>query len=393
MRDFFTHIKQEAAKTRLHGSEKRAMRKAVLAAISASRMPQGAAVGAHAQVSGWRSLWFFPRAGVVSLALILLVGAGTAFAAEGSLPGDLLYPIKVSVNEKVLTGIALSPKARAITEARLLERRLEEAAELGAKGEFSPEASVELARRFDEGAERLADTLEKLEAEGKLQSVEPVLERLSIGVDARAEVLGRVAREEEEEEEDTRSEGALATRAERVSKAAKRLRESLEEKLAAEARADAAMLEAAEKKIDSTEEKIERARSLREKNNERIRDDVARDVEEALERAKEQARDAREKLLSGDADSAYQKAIESRAEAEDARGRLEVEVRMNALLEKYDSRRDGSEREDDIGSPRKEAKTRSKQARFLEANGEYNETNEDVFEYGSRNEGNEDDKY
>ena len=134
MHDFLVNIQKEAAKTRLSPREKSAIRKAVLTAISASPRPLHATSGTFALASIWRSLWLLPRALPASLALVLLVGVGTAFAAEGALPGDFLYPIKISVNEKVLTAVALLPKAKASAETRILERRLEEAAELEARG-------------------------------------------------------------------------------------------------------------------------------------------------------------------------------------------------------------------------------------------------------------------
>ena len=36
----------------------------------------------------------------IALIIALVLGGGTSFAAEGSLPGDLLYPVKIGVNEE-----------------------------------------------------------------------------------------------------------------------------------------------------------------------------------------------------------------------------------------------------------------------------------------------------
>ncbi|OHA35557.1 MAG: hypothetical protein A2W65_00670 [Candidatus Taylorbacteria bacterium RIFCSPLOWO2_02_50_13] len=370
MHDFLVNIQKEAAKTRLSPREKSAIRKAVLTAISASPRPLHATSGTFALASIWRSLWLLPRALPASLALVLLVGVGTAFAAEGALPGDFLYPIKISVNEKVLTAVALLPKAKASAETRILERRLEEAAELEARGGLSSEASAELSRRFDEGAERLAETLEQMEERGELGLAVPVLERISVGMASRAAVLGRIAREEPEQGQESSSEGNskhITAEAKRVSNVAKRLRESLEETLVAEARATAAVPVAAKSQIDSVEARIKHVRSLREKNSARIKDDVAREVEETLRRAEEQTRDARERLEAGDADAVFSRVLESRGETEEAHQQIEAEVRAQALLDKYANRRGGDGREDNAGVLRVELNTKFKNLRPLEA--------------------------
>src|ERR1700741_4911337 len=45
---------------------------------------------------------------LVALCVALPVGGGASYAAEGTVPGDALYPVKVHVNEKVKSFIAVS---------------------------------------------------------------------------------------------------------------------------------------------------------------------------------------------------------------------------------------------------------------------------------------------
>ena len=59
--------------------------------------------------------------------LLVSAGGGVSIAAEGALPGDGLYPVKISINEKVVAAFSVSVDAAANWEARLAERRLEEA--------------------------------------------------------------------------------------------------------------------------------------------------------------------------------------------------------------------------------------------------------------------------
>ncbi len=86
----------------------------------------------------------------VSFAALVLVCAGgvTSYAAESALPGDFLYPIKIYVNEAVQTSLAMSPESRARVDAKLAERRLQEAEGLAARNELSPVVRDQLLRRF-----------------------------------------------------------------------------------------------------------------------------------------------------------------------------------------------------------------------------------------------------
>ncbi len=77
-----------------------------------------------------------------TLLIALLVGTGgTSFAAQGAVPGDLLYPVKVHVNETVRSAFAVSANAEAELQAQLLGERLEEAQKLAARGELEGEVA------------------------------------------------------------------------------------------------------------------------------------------------------------------------------------------------------------------------------------------------------------
>ena len=50
----------------------------------------------------------------LALIAILFVGGGVSFAAQGSIPGDFLYPVKVNVTEKIEGVLSLSSETRLI---------------------------------------------------------------------------------------------------------------------------------------------------------------------------------------------------------------------------------------------------------------------------------------
>jgi hypothetical protein len=94
---------------------------------------------------------FFSR-GLAALGLVLFISGGTAYAAEGALPGDLLYPVKVGAVEPVEGALAFSDEAKAGWNARVATARLDEAQALAEKGALTAATSDELAASFNEHA-------------------------------------------------------------------------------------------------------------------------------------------------------------------------------------------------------------------------------------------------
>lgn len=101
----------------------------------------------------------------IALALALLLTGSVSYAAEGSVPGDMLYPVKVGVNEEVRSALTLSTEAKASWEARLAERRLEEAARLAAQGRLDTHTQAELQARFENHADRATNSINRVREE------------------------------------------------------------------------------------------------------------------------------------------------------------------------------------------------------------------------------------
>jgi hypothetical protein len=87
---------------------------------------------------------------IMAIAAALLVGgAGISYAAEHSLPGDALYPVKVGVNEKVKGFFAFSDEKQASFEATLVAERLEEAEKLHAEARLDASTQETLRVHFN----------------------------------------------------------------------------------------------------------------------------------------------------------------------------------------------------------------------------------------------------
>lgn len=83
-----------------------------------------------AKISVWS--WFaYHRVQAVSIFTLLLIVFGGSLSAQNALPGDILYPLKVNVNENVLRTISkTSPISEVNFEASIMEKRLLEAEKL-----------------------------------------------------------------------------------------------------------------------------------------------------------------------------------------------------------------------------------------------------------------------
>ena len=128
----------------------------------------------------------------IILALVAMVGGGTAFAAETTIPGDLLYPIKVHINENVRVALAGSTEAKAELEARFAERRMEEAAELEQSGKLKTDVVTRLENNLSRHIDKAEQHITKLTEEGKLEAAAAAQDRLETSIRVHQTVLEKI---------------------------------------------------------------------------------------------------------------------------------------------------------------------------------------------------------
>jgi len=126
--------------------------------------------------------------------LVLIVGVGgTAYASEDALPGDALYSVKVNISEPIQTALVPSEKGKAAWHAILAERRLEEAAQLAAKGTLTPDTQEELAANFNEQVDASDENADRLEQHGDMLGSLSVRSDLDARLTAHEQILGVIA--------------------------------------------------------------------------------------------------------------------------------------------------------------------------------------------------------
>ncbi len=94
----------------------------------------------------------------------VLLGGSTSLASQNALPGDVLYPVKVAVTEKIVEAVQFTPDAQAEYATELAVRRLDEATRLTERGEIAEDIEAELTERFDKHASRARTALEVVRA-------------------------------------------------------------------------------------------------------------------------------------------------------------------------------------------------------------------------------------
>ena len=102
---------------------------------------------------------------IVALA-IAVSGSVGIYAANNSLPGDALYPVKIHVNEGFEHMGAIGAEAEAKLSAELIARRAEEARMLQSQGKLDAEARATLASEMKSEMNNWHENTNKLSTNG-----------------------------------------------------------------------------------------------------------------------------------------------------------------------------------------------------------------------------------
>ena len=130
----------------LSTEEKEYMRAQIFERINASERAQAAA---RPRRSSYSFIFSMRYAVSLALVLVILAGGSTAYAAQGALPGETLYPVKVYVNENVQGALAVSDQAKLSYHTQIAEVRLAEAETLASQGKLDATTTQEIEQNLD----------------------------------------------------------------------------------------------------------------------------------------------------------------------------------------------------------------------------------------------------
>lgn len=121
----------------------------------------------------------------IGLGLVAVFGVGVA--ANTALPGDVLYPVKVNVNEELRSSAMISTEAQAKWDAERVRRRVQEMVTLSAEGKLDAEAKAEAEAEYEKCARHAKERAAELRAEGDTEAaleIETELQMISLDFDA-----------------------------------------------------------------------------------------------------------------------------------------------------------------------------------------------------------------
>lgn len=280
---------------KLSTSEKEKMRSFIV-----SYMKSGQDVGAEKGLF-MHVFYAFGRA-VPALAIITLVvasGAGISLAAENSLPGDLLYPVKVSINEEIKEKFARTDEDKVRWLVAVAERRIEETEKLASENRLDAKASATIEANFSKNAEKIKERLNSSEGKENLTIAADVTSRLETSLVAHEEILEKIASESESKAEVT----FMLNNIKSVSKSVKETRKNFEDRVLGKqngqvAGARQARFKASVESIGEAREALKKARNSIDKEVKERAEELIKEAEEIVEVSSSNATSSQNEILS-----------------------------------------------------------------------------------------------
>ncbi len=197
MEDFNQQFNKKAKQISLTASERNELRESILVYMDYHPLTesQGLPKRKKKDVQNFfqsqiNNGWFWVKAsGVTAMFFIMVV----PLLAERSLPGDVLYPIKVSFNEELRGALVSSPYQKIEWETERLERRVSEVKLLADSGKLTTSAEADVAKAMRQHSNAAKQSIESIrESNSDDASIANIA--LASTLDISAEMLsGRVA--------------------------------------------------------------------------------------------------------------------------------------------------------------------------------------------------------
>lgn len=153
MKRFEKHIRRETDKIRMMASERRAVREQLTSYMAYHPIVAKGGYAAAPRADGhfylpWSS-WYVRSVGIAAAFFVCVI---IPVSAERAAPGDVLYPVKVRVNEEVMSSLSLTPYQKVAWEAHRVERRITEARMLAKEGRLTDEVEAQITETVKEHA-------------------------------------------------------------------------------------------------------------------------------------------------------------------------------------------------------------------------------------------------
>ena len=288
-----------------------------------------------------------PMMALAVLVVTVMAGGGVSLAAENALPGDVLYPVKVEVNEEFRSMLAFSQEAKAEWKVQQTGRRLQEAEKLAVKGEFGSETAAKVDAKFEQHTQKLSEIASKLEAKGNVEAAAAIHSSLEAILEAHERILAALSGETDGEVEEILVKVKVKTRE------AREARDRAETEVAAKVHGE--VKEAAEGKLGAAQNKIAEVKNFIAKMEARAGVAATADAKARLgvaDNTLEQGKARFDAGAYGEAFILFQQAMRTAQEAKSlVQGSIDIEIDLNLDDDEEDRQRghqkDGDEDDED----------------------------------------------
>lgn len=130
---------------------------------------------------------------LASITVVAMLVGGTAYAAEFAVPGEVLYPIKIKINENIRGAFYTDPESKINFEIELAERRLLETEQLVLSKTLTNETAEALETHFSQHLENSYERIEKLINKGDMQNAIAACSRLEATLKVHAKIIAELA--------------------------------------------------------------------------------------------------------------------------------------------------------------------------------------------------------
>ena len=145
-------------------------------------------------IFGYGYFWQSLRFAATGVAGVALAATGISYAAENALPGDMLYPVKIEVSERVRMWVALSEEAEAEWSVARTTRRLEELERLATGGDLNDTLGEEIVIRLEQNTEEASKAIVSLKKD-QMSIAADTSSRLESSLRVHERMLAQVAEE------------------------------------------------------------------------------------------------------------------------------------------------------------------------------------------------------
>ncbi len=130
---------------------------------------------------------------------VFMITGGTSFAAKYSLPGDILYSVKIDLNEKIETFTAFTPEAKAKVEASHIDQRLIEAETLEVNQKLDTKLKAEIESQLSADLKNTMTHVDTLNNTGKSENATQVKADVEISLWKHKTIIDKILDENQTE--------------------------------------------------------------------------------------------------------------------------------------------------------------------------------------------------